>query len=135
MFPGAFASTEEYAGARAFAERGAEVIEISEADALAYACNSLSLGRTLLAPPGLSAELTSRLTDRGVDVQPMDFGELFGKGGGGPRCLVNELRGLDRAPDGTRYPEQRSALSESDHDLSLRGLMGRGGPMIKCSGV
>jgi N-dimethylarginine dimethylaminohydrolase len=111
VFPGAFASNEEYLGVRSFAEREAEVIELREADALAYACNSLSIGRTLLAPVGLSGELTSLLIGKGVDLRPLEFGELFGKGGGGPRCLVNELRGLDAAPRATRYPEQRGELA------------------------
>jgi N-dimethylarginine dimethylaminohydrolase len=111
VFPGAFASREEYLEARSFAEREAEVVEISEADALAYACNSLSLGRTLLAPVGLSAELTGSLIDRGVNLHALDFGELFGKGGGGPRCLVNELRGLDAAPAASRYLDRRAELT------------------------
>ncbi len=110
VFPGAFASGENYLEVRAFAEREAEVLEISERDALAYACNSLSLGRILLAPQGLSAELTGRLIARGVELHPLDFGELFGKGGGGPRCLVNELRGLEQPPPGTSYREKRTQL-------------------------
>ena len=77
VFPGAFASREEYLGARAFAEGEAEVIEVSEADALAYACNSLSIGRTLLAPAGLSDELVSSLIGRGVDLRALDFGEAL----------------------------------------------------------
>lgn len=108
--PAAFATREEYVAARAFAERSAIVIEVSEADALAYACNSLSLGKRLLAPLGLSAALLAALAQRSVEVQALDFGELFGKGGGGPRCLVNELRGLSRAPAGTAYAEKRAAL-------------------------
>jgi N-dimethylarginine dimethylaminohydrolase len=110
VFPGAFASSPDYLEVRAFAEREAEVLEISEGDALAYACNSLSLGRTLLVPPGLSVELCGRLVARGVELRPLDFGELFGKGGGGPRCLVNELRGMERPPPGTSYREKRAEL-------------------------
>jgi N-dimethylarginine dimethylaminohydrolase len=113
VFPGAFAAEEEYLDARAFAEREAEVLEISQGDALAYACNSLSLGRSLLVPEGLSAELTGRLVARGVEPRPLDFGELFGKGGGGPRCLVNELRGLERPPPGTSYREKRGELLDA----------------------
>jgi N-dimethylarginine dimethylaminohydrolase len=110
VFPGAFASEEDYLEARAFAGREAEVLEISEGDALAYACNSLSLGGTLLVPEGLSVELSGLLMARGVELRPLDFGELFGKGGGGPRCLVNELRGLERPPTGTSYREKRGEL-------------------------
>jgi N-dimethylarginine dimethylaminohydrolase len=109
-FPGAFASDVEYREVRSFVEREAEVLEIGETDALAYACNSLSLGRSLLVPEGLSPELTSRLASQGVELHPLNFGELFGKGGGGPRCLVNELRGLEMPPRGTSYREHREGL-------------------------
>src|SRR5581483_3170762 len=61
VYPGAFSSEAEYRGARAFAEFRAAVLEISETDALGYACNSLSFGESLLAPQGLSEDLTSRL--------------------------------------------------------------------------
>ncbi len=49
-FPGAFASAEEYDAAKVFAGAAAEVIEISEADALAYACNSLAVGTSSSSP-------------------------------------------------------------------------------------
>jgi N-dimethylarginine dimethylaminohydrolase len=109
-YPGAFASAEEYRGARAFAEKQAEVLEIGEADALGYACNSLSLDNVLLAPTGLSSGLLGTLAAHGVEVLPLDFGELFGKGGGGPRCLVNELRGISSLDDPWSYRRQREAL-------------------------
>ncbi len=110
-FPGAFATPEDYRGARGFAEQYAEVLEISEADALGYACNALSLGTALLAPRGLSAALLGQLAARGVEVVPLDFAELFGKGGGGPRCLVNELRGLSALGDPWSYRLRREALA------------------------
>jgi N-dimethylarginine dimethylaminohydrolase len=113
VFPGAFASREEYLAVRAFAEREAEVLEIGEADALAYACNSLSIGRTLLAPDGLSDALTARLAGRGIDLQPLSFEELFGKGGGGPRCLVNELSGIAARASGAGYRQKRPELLRS----------------------
>ena len=112
-YPGAFASTQDYQGARSFAEQYAEVVEISEADALGYACNSLSLDNVLLAPTGLSHGLLKTLAGKGVEVVPLDFAELFGKGGGGPRCLVNELRGLTTLNDALSYRLQREALVAS----------------------
>lgn len=113
VHPGAFATEAEYRATRAFAEAEAEVIEISEADALGYACNALSLGSSLLAPTGLSAPLLRTLADRGVEVDSLDFGELFGKGGGGPRCLVNELRGLTTFDHPSNYRRMREALVAS----------------------
>jgi N-dimethylarginine dimethylaminohydrolase len=81
-----------------------EVLPVSEADALAYACNALPVGTDLIAPSGLSADLRERLSARGVRVVEIALPELFGKGGGGPRCLVNELRGLDApVPDAARW--------------------------------
>jgi N-dimethylarginine dimethylaminohydrolase len=96
---------------RAFAS-GMDVLEISEADALAYACNGLAVDQTLVMPTGLSAGLVDELGSRGYDVRSLDFGELFGKGGGGPRCLVNELRGMEAADvtEGARYTTLRPSL-------------------------
>ena len=78
-----------------FCEPDVEVLPVTEADALNYACNALPMGQALIAPPGLSAELRGQLDARGVTLLEVLLGELFGKGGGGPRCLVNELRGID----------------------------------------
>ena len=124
-FPGAFASDVEYREVRSFVEREAEVLEIVEADALAYACNSLSLGRSLLVPEGLSPELTSRLASQGVELHPLNFGELFGKGGGGPRCLVNELRGLERPPRGTSLSRAPGRAAERRSTVPNSGLSAR----------
>ena len=110
-FPGAFASAEEYQAARSFAAKAAEVIEISEADALAYACNSLPVGEELLMPAGLSAGLRDALRAQGFRARELDLEELFGKGGGGPRCLVNELRGLVEAPQAAAYRRLRPGLA------------------------
>lgn len=70
-----------------------EVLAVGEADALAYACNALSLGTDLLSPPGLSTRLCDALAARGITLVETPMTELFGKGGGGPRCLVNDLFG------------------------------------------
>jgi N-dimethylarginine dimethylaminohydrolase len=112
VFPGAFASDEEYRAARRFASDSAEVFEISEADALAYACNSLPVGGELLLPTGLSSRFLEAAASFGYRTRELDFGELFGKGGGGPRCLVNHLRGLAAAPPAARYAARRSELKE-----------------------
>jgi N-dimethylarginine dimethylaminohydrolase len=112
VFPGAFASDEEYRAARRFASDSAEVLEISEADALAYACNTLPVGEQLLLPTGLSARFLEAVASFGYRTRELDFGELFGKGGGGPRCLVNHLRGLAAAPPTSRYAARRAELKE-----------------------
>lgn len=86
-----------------------EVVPVTRDDALAYACNALSLGAELLSPPGLSAALHETLAARGVRQVEVALDELFGKGGGGPRCLVNELRGIDAPAVGAQ--DWRSALT------------------------
>jgi N-dimethylarginine dimethylaminohydrolase len=93
VFPGAFATSDEYQVVRDMTKGETDLLEISESDALGYACNSLVLDQAALVPAGLSSELTDRLTDRGYRIEPLDFTELFGKGGGGPRCLVNDVAG------------------------------------------
>jgi N-dimethylarginine dimethylaminohydrolase len=73
---------------RAFA-KGVEVVAVSEADARAYACNALAVGTKWLVPRGVSDDLLKRVASFGLEIVELDLSELFGKGGGGPRCLVN----------------------------------------------
>ncbi|ACY17654.1 dimethylarginine dimethylaminohydrolase family protein [Haliangium ochraceum] len=82
----------------AFAE-GVEVLRVSEADTLAYACNALAVGTHWLAPRGLSEDCKQAIAARGLEVVELELSELFGKGGGGPRCMVNELDLLAPAPE------------------------------------
>jgi N-dimethylarginine dimethylaminohydrolase len=110
VHPLAFDSPQEYARARGAASKEAEILEISEADALAYACNSLSLGDQLLIPVGLSEGLRSKLQEYGYRLVELDFTELFGKGGGGPRCLVNDLGPLSQPPMASRYADLKTDL-------------------------
>lgn len=96
----------------AFAE-GVEVVRVSEADTLAYACNALAIGGHWLAPRGISAELRATIAALGLEVVELELSELFGKGGGGPRCMVNELGVMAAFPevaDGVAYSAQREEL-------------------------
>ncbi len=93
-YPGAFVDANQ-ADLERFCAPDVELVPVSEADALAYACNALPLGKDLVAARGLSAELASALAARGLTLVEVDFTELFGKGGGGPRCLVNDLGAAD----------------------------------------
>ena len=95
---------------RAFIGQYGEVVSVDEDDALNYACNSLCVNGTLLAPRGLSATLRGNLARRGITIEELDFPELFGKGGGGPRCLVNELRGFVLTDDAPSYVQLRDKL-------------------------
>ena len=115
-FPGAFASHDEWKAAQRFAAEFAEPVEISEEDALAYGCNSLPVGETLLMPAGLTPRLRDAAAAQGYALRELDFTELFGKGGGGPRCLVNELRGLAEVPAALSYATARAALASAIKD-------------------
>jgi N-dimethylarginine dimethylaminohydrolase len=96
---------------REFCGGEAEVLPVSEADALGYACNALCVAGTVLVPQGLSESLLGDLRARDFALDEVALGELFGKGGGGPRCLVNELRGVgDLSSSPARYASQREAL-------------------------
>lgn len=97
---------------RSFVGDKIEVISVEEEDALGYACNSLCVGGTVLMPTGLSTGLRGILVRRGFVIEELDLPELFGKGGGGPRCLVNELRGFVLTPDAPDYVSQRDNLHE-----------------------
>jgi len=111
VHPGAF--TDDAPSELARFAPDVELIEISQIDALAYACNALQVRGTLIAPAGLSMGLLNTLSDRGLHIQELELAELFGKGGGGPRCLVNVLRGLDpdTIPHDLHYPHQREAIA------------------------
>ncbi len=97
---------------RNFAGSNTDVLAVEEDDALKYACNSLCVNGTLLVPTGLSPGLRGNLVRRGFNVEELDLPELFGKGGGGPRCLVNELRGFVLTDDAPSYVARRDALYE-----------------------
>lgn len=91
--------------------RDVEVLPVDEADARAYACNALAVGERWLHPRGISTVLTSRLARRGLVPVELELAELFGKGGGGPRCLVNVLGTLP-LPESLCLATQRRFLAE-----------------------
>ncbi|MCG3174168.1 MAG: hypothetical protein GMKNLPBB_02392 [Myxococcota bacterium] len=95
---------------REFCEGFVEVLEMSKADALEYAGNALCVNGTLLLPSGVSESLADQVRARGIAVQRLHFDELLGKGGGGPRCLVNELREFPEIDDSFLYRTQRTAI-------------------------
>jgi N-dimethylarginine dimethylaminohydrolase len=114
-FPGAFVD-KTVVELRGFLGNLADVMAIDEDDALNYACNALCVNGTVLLPAGLSTGLRGQLIKRGFQLEELELGELFGKGGGGPRCLVNELRGFvvtDEAPTYAVLREKLHTLADS----------------------
>jgi N-dimethylarginine dimethylaminohydrolase len=67
-----------------------ELIEATEADALAFGLNAVSDGRHVVIPHD-AVDLAARLTERGHEVIPVEMTELR-KAGGGPKCCTLELR-------------------------------------------
>lgn len=67
-----------------------DLIEVGEADALAFGLNAVSDGRHVVIPHD-AAGLRAALAERGYDVIPIEMTELR-KAGGGPKCCTLELR-------------------------------------------
>ena len=96
---------------RSFAGSYADVIPIEDPDdATKMATQSFTVGGTAFIPVGLSTSFRSNLVKRGFLLEEVDLPELLGKGGGGPRALVNELRGLVLADEGPSYHNLRDEL-------------------------
>ena len=96
---------------RSFVGNYAEVVPIEDGeDAAKLACQSFSVGGTAFVPAGLSTGFRSSLARRGFPLEELEMPELLGKGGGGPRSLVNELRGLVLAEEGPTYANMREEL-------------------------
>jgi N-dimethylarginine dimethylaminohydrolase len=66
-----------------------QTIEICEADALKFACNSVRFGNHIVMPSGCP-ETTARLEALGYTVWPVELGEFL-KAGGAAKCLTLQL--------------------------------------------
>jgi N-dimethylarginine dimethylaminohydrolase len=111
VYPGALVD-RTLADLRRFVGEQVEVLAVDEPDCLGYACNSLCVGGTVLLPSGLSPRLRDELIRRGFPIEELELPELFGKGGGGPRCLVNELGGFVLPDVVTEYAAERPLLMQ-----------------------
>jgi N-dimethylarginine dimethylaminohydrolase len=97
---------------RSFAGTYADVVPIEDPeDAEKLATHSFAVGGHAFVPTGLSTGFRANLVRRGFPIEEIDLPELLGKGGGGPRALVNELRGLVLSDDGPTYANLRDELS------------------------
>ena len=85
-YPPAFSEHSQYTIRTWFEHSG---IEVSEQDALAFACNAVSIGKSIVLPK-ISNELKERLEDGGYKLYQVDTSE-FQKSGGSCKCLTLEV--------------------------------------------
>ncbi|MEO6952788.1 MAG: hypothetical protein ABI321_13355 [Polyangia bacterium] len=93
-----------------------EVISVDDEDAEAGACTALDVNGTVILPTGLSTAIRGHLVRRGFQTVELELPQLFGRGGGGPHALVNELIGFvmgTGAPDYTRARDRIAALVDT----------------------
>lgn len=78
------------------------LVEIDDEAASDFVANSFYVeterDRLLYAPAAIDESTVARVETRGIEVVPVDISEFFGKGGGGPKCLVFNLGPVERAP-------------------------------------
>lgn len=97
---------------RSFVGSYAEVLPIEDPeDAAKMATQTLSVGGHAILPEGLSTGFRANLIRRGFVLEEVALPELLGKGGGGPRALVNELHGLVLAEEGPTYANLRESIA------------------------
>ncbi len=106
---------------------GDRLFEIEEKDAEKFLGNSfyVEVGeeRFLFCPAGVRKKTQKALSKRGLEVIPVEVGEFFGKGGGGPKCLVFNLGICDRAEAG--LTEEQCAFRHARHVENVRQRRGR----------
>lgn len=79
---------------RRFVGDAASFVELSREQSRGYDTNALQVRDRVIAPRSFSEPARRAVTELGLDVQCLDLGELFSKGGGAPVCLTNRLWGL-----------------------------------------
>ncbi len=104
------------------AELGERLIEMNDAQAADFIGNSFyvetATERLLYTPAELGDGLRERIEAEGVRVIPVDISEFFGKGGGGPKCMVFNLGEVD--PEDPRLTEEQRAFRHARHVQTLR---------------
>lgn len=80
------------------------LVEMDDEDGANFAGNSFYVetetDRLLYTSEAVSGALRVRIESFGIDVVPVDVSEFFGKGGGGPKCMVFNLGAVDRDASG-----------------------------------
>ncbi len=106
---------------------GDDLFEIEKKDADQFLGNSFYVevgdDRFLFCPAGVRKKTQKKIAKFGIEVVEVDVSEFFGKGGGGPKCLVFNLGVCDRAEAG--LTEEQSAFRHARHVESVRRRRGR----------
>jgi N-dimethylarginine dimethylaminohydrolase len=101
---------------------GDRIVDLDDTDAEQFIGNSFYVEtegeRLLYAPAAIRDATRARIEERGVDVVPVDISEFFGKGGGGPKCMVFNLGEID--PDEEALTDEQRQFRHRRHVTSLR---------------
>lgn len=101
---------------------GGRLVELNRADGSRFIGNSFYVEteseRLLYVPAEISGSARSAVEAEGIEVVPVDVSEFFGKGGGGPKCLVFNLGPVD--PDEPSAARSVRAFRERRHVENLR---------------
>ncbi len=84
-----YPSALDVAAQRAVRSFDARLIEVTDAEALEFACNAMTIGREVYTSSG-SIRLTQALAAEGFNLRPLCLDEFL-KSGGGARCLTLPL--------------------------------------------
>jgi N-dimethylarginine dimethylaminohydrolase len=98
------------------------LIEMIDDDGADFVGNSFYVEtddeRLLYTPVALDDGLQARIEAEGVNVVPVDISEFFGKGGGGPKCMVFNLGPTD--PGDPRLSDAEREFRRRRHVETLR---------------
>ena len=118
-WPGGFDDASKRKLVETFGDR---ILELDDEEAATFVGNSFYVetekGRLLYAPATLLDRTRARIESLGVQVIPVDINEFFGKGGGGPKCMVFNLGTVDS--DEASLTDAQREFRKSRHVLSLR---------------
>ena len=107
---------------------GDRIINIDDEDAEAFLGNSFFVvvdgQRFLFVADGVREKTQDEIRERGLEVIPVDISEFFGKGGGGPKCMVFNLGECHWAQPG--LTQEHSAFRRVRHIEKIRERRGRG---------
>ncbi|MBA2663729.1 MAG: hypothetical protein H0U74_15690 [Bradymonadaceae bacterium] len=107
---------------RLSAALGQRLVALDDEDADGFVANSFYVeterARLLFAPATIRPSTIRRIEALGIEVVAVDISEFFGKGGGGPKCMVFNLGMIDVAE--SDLTEAQREFRRSRHISTLR---------------